>query len=92
MVKVKVQAPAVQAAVPFCVLAPVTATDTVGLSPATVPQAPPTDVAVRLVENGKVRAVPLTDVSVTTGGVVSMRDRSGRRSCRCWSRRRSGSR
>ena len=50
MVKVKVQAPAVQAAVPFWVLAPVTATDTVALSPAAVPQAPPTEVTVTLVE------------------------------------------
>ena len=46
VVNVKVQAPAVQAAVPFWVLAPVTATDTVAMSPAAVPQAPPTEVAV----------------------------------------------
>ena len=64
---VNVQAPAVQVAVPFCVLAPVTATETVALSPAAVPQAPPTEVTVTLVVNGNVRAVPLTDVSVTTG-------------------------
>ena len=48
--KVKLQAPAVQAAVPFCVLAPVTPTDTVAVSPDAVPQAPPTDVAVTFVE------------------------------------------
>ena len=56
---------------PFCVLAPVIATDTVALSPAAVPQAPPTVVTVALVEYGKVRTVPLTVVSVTTGAVVS---------------------
>ena len=56
-----VQAPAVQAAVPFWVLAPLTTTETVALSPAAVPHAPPTDVAATFVVYGKVRAVPLTD-------------------------------
>ena len=37
-----------------------------------MPQAPPTEVAAMFVDKGKVRAVPFTDVSVTTGAVVSM--------------------
>src|SRR4051794_2495123 len=67
---VNVHAPVVQAAVPFCVLAPVIATDTVGFTPAAVVHVPPTVVTVAFVENGKVRAVPFTDVSVTVGAVV----------------------
>ena len=56
---------------PFWVADPVTATATVDASPASTPQAPPTAVAVTLIESGKVRAVPLTVVSVTTGSVWS---------------------
>ena len=48
-----------------------TAIATVAASPAAVPHAPPTVVAVTLVENGNVRAVPFTVVSVTTGAVAS---------------------
>ena len=54
--------PSVQVAVPFCVLAPVIATETVVLTPAAVVQVPPTVVTVAFVVNGKVRAVPLTVV------------------------------
>ena len=56
---------------PFSVLAPVTAMATMAASPAAVPQAPPTVVAVTLIASGKVRAVPLTLTSVTTGAVRS---------------------
>ena len=70
MVGVKVQALVVQAAVPFCVLAPVIATETVGFTPAAVVHAPPSVVTVALVVNGNVRAVPLTVVSVTVGAAV----------------------
>ena len=66
-VGVKLHALAVHAAVPFCVLAPEIAIDTVGLTPAAVVHAPPRVVTVALVESGKVRAVPLTVVIVTTG-------------------------
>ena len=72
VVGVKVQAPVVQAAVPFCVLAPRIATDTVGFTPAAVVQVPPTVVTVAFVVNGKVRAVPLTVVMATTGAAVLM--------------------
>src|SRR5262249_54338772 len=51
-------APEAHAVVPFCVAAPVIAILTVGLSPAEVPHAPPSDVTARLVEYGNVRAVP----------------------------------
>src|SRR4051812_1157636 len=70
VVGVNVHAPVVQAAVPFCVLAPAIAIDTVGFTPAAVVHVPPTVVAVVLVMNGKVRAVPLTVVSATTGAAV----------------------
>ena len=66
----KVHALAAQAAVPLCVLAPVIDTETVVFTPAAVVQAPPTVVTVAFVEYGKVRAVPFTDVSVTTGALV----------------------
>ena len=56
---------------PFWVVEPVTAMATVDASPATTPQAPPTAVAVTLIDSGKVRAVPLTVVRVTTGAVAS---------------------
>ena len=72
MVGVKVHAPVVQVAVPFCVLAPRIATDTVGLTPAAVVQVPPKVVTVVLVMNGKVRAVPLTVVIATIGAAVLM--------------------
>ena len=71
MVGVKVQVPAVQVAVPFWVLAPVIATETVALSPVAVPQVPPTVVTVALLMYGNVRVVPFTVVSVTTGVVLS---------------------
>ena len=48
-----------------------TAIATVAASPAAVPHAPPTAVAVTLIESGNVRAVPFTVVSVTTGSVWS---------------------
>src|SRR3954452_8250890 len=70
VVGAKAQAPVVQAAVPFCVLAPVIATDTVGFTPAAVVHAPPRVVTVVLVVYGNVRAVPLTVVSVTVGAAV----------------------
>ena len=60
-----------QAAAPFSLPAPVTAIDTVAASPEAMPHAPPTLVATTFVRNGKVRAVPLTVVSVTTGAVLS---------------------
>src|SRR4051794_31307572 len=69
---VNVQAPVVQAAVPFCVLAPRIATDTVGLTPAAVVHAPPTVATVAFVVYGNVRTVPLTVVSVTAGAAVLM--------------------
>src|SRR4051812_32541672 len=70
VVGVKVHAPVVQGAVPFCVLAPVIATETVGLTPAAVVHTPLTFVAVGVVVEGEVRAVPLTDVTVTVGAAV----------------------
>jgi hypothetical protein len=69
-VGVKVQALAVQAAVPFCVLAPVIDTLTVGFTPAPVVQPPPMEVTVPLVEYGNVRATPLTVPMETTGAAV----------------------
>ena len=63
--------PAVQVPVPLCVLAPVIDTETVALSPIAAPQVPPTVVTVALLMYGNVRAVPFTDVSATTGRVVS---------------------
>ena len=67
-----VHAPAVHGAVPFCVLAPVTPTATVAVSPGAVPHAPPTEVTAAFVTKGNVRAVPFTVVKVTTGDVASM--------------------
>ena len=67
---VKVQAPVVQVAVPFWVLAPRIATDTVGFTPAAVVQVPPTVVTVVFVMKGNVRAVPFTVVIATTGAAV----------------------
>ena len=58
------QAPATQVAAPFSLPAPDTDTDTIVLSPAAVPPAPPTAVAATFVRYGKVRAVPLADASV----------------------------
>ena len=63
-------APAEHAALPFCVLAPVIATDTVGFTPAAVVHAPPSDDTVTFVTNGNVRAVPFTDANVTVGAAV----------------------
>ena len=71
LTNVYVHAPAVQFAAPFSLPAPVTAIDTVAASPDVTPQAPPTLVATTLVRKGKVRAVALTVVSVTTGAVLS---------------------
>src|SRR5262245_61303205 len=70
VVGVKVQALAAHAAVPFWLLAPVIATDTVAFTPAAVVHAPPRVLTVAFVMNGKVRAVPFTDVSVTVGAAV----------------------
>ena len=70
VVGVNVHAPVVQVAVPFWVLAPRMATDTVGFTPAAVVQVPPSVVAVVFVVYGKVRAVPLTVVKVTAGAAV----------------------
>ena len=70
VVGVKVQALLVQVAVPLCVLAPVTETETVVLTPAAMVHAPPTFVTVAFVVYGKVRAVPFTDVTVTVGADV----------------------
>src|SRR5262249_23168166 len=72
VVGVKVHALEVQAALPFCVLAPVMATDTVGFTPAAVVHAPPMVVTVAFVTYGHERAVPLTVVSVTVGAAVLM--------------------
>src|SRR3954464_1063782 len=69
---VNVPAPAAHAAVPFCVLAPAIAIDTVGLTPAAVVHAPPSVVTVAFVMNGNVRAVPFTVATVTTGAAVLM--------------------
>jgi hypothetical protein len=69
---VKVHAPAEHAAVPFWVAAPAMLTDTVLLSPAAVPQLPPTLVTAWLLLKGNVRTVPLTRVTATLGAVVSM--------------------
>ena len=63
--------PAVQVAAPFSLPAPVTDTDTVAASPVATPHTPPTVVATALVRYGKVRAVPFTLTSVTTGAVLS---------------------
>ena len=70
VVGVKVHALAVQVAVPFCVLAPRIATDTVGLTPAAVVHAPPRVVTVAFVLKGNVRTPPLTVVNVTVGAAV----------------------
>ena len=72
VVGVNVHAPVAQAAVPFCVLAPRIATDTVGFTPAAVVHAPPSVVTVVFVLKGKVRTPPLTVVSVTVGAAVLM--------------------
>ena len=56
---------------PLSLPAPVTVTDTVAMSPVATPQAPPTEVPAVFVSKGKVRAVPLTFVSVIVGPVVS---------------------
>src|SRR3954469_18147030 len=72
VVGVNVHAPVAHAAVPFWVLAPVTAIETVGLTPAAVVQVPPSVVTVVFVMNGNVRAVPLIVVSATTGAAVLM--------------------
>src|SRR3954447_7426436 len=69
---VNVHAPVVQAAVPFCVLAPRIATDTVGFTPAAVVHVPPSVVTVELVGKGNVRTDPFTVVSATTGAAVLM--------------------
>src|SRR3954447_7900970 len=69
-VGVNVHAPVAHAAVPFCVLAPAIAIDTVGLTPAAVVHAPPSVVTVAFVMNGNVRAVPLMVPTVTTGAAV----------------------
>src|SRR3954469_14082464 len=70
VVGVKVHAPVVQGVVPFCVLAPVIATDTVGVTPAAVVHTPLTLVTVVFVMYGNVRAVPFTEVIVTVGAAV----------------------
>src|SRR5262245_59575322 len=70
VVGVYVHAFAAQGAVPFCVLAPVIATDTVALTPDAVVQVPPSVVTVALVVYGNVRATPFTVASVTVGAVV----------------------
>ena len=70
VVGVKVHAPAAHAAVPFCVLAPRIATDTVGFTPAAVVHAPPSVVTVVFVLKGNVRTPPLTVVNVTVGAAV----------------------
>src|SRR3954447_11976214 len=70
VVGVNVHAPVVQGAVPFCVLAPVIATETVGFTPAAVVHVPPTVVTVRFVEYGNVRAVPFSVVIATVGAAV----------------------
>jgi hypothetical protein len=67
---VNVHAFAEHAAVPFWLLVPVIATDTVGFTPAAVVHAPPKVLTVALVMNGNVRAVPLTVVSETVGAAV----------------------
>ena len=71
LTNVYVHAPATHAEAPFSLPAPVTETDTVGVSPLATPHAPPTVVATAFVRKGNVRAVPLTVVSVTTGSVLS---------------------
>ena len=65
-----VQALVVHVAVPFCVLAPLMAIDTVVLTPAAVVHAPPRVVTVAFVVYGNVRAVPFTCVRVTVGALV----------------------
>jgi hypothetical protein len=70
VVGVNVQALAVQAAVPFCVLEPEIATDTDALTPAAVVHEPPSVLTVTFVTNGNVRAVPFTEVSETVGAAV----------------------
>jgi hypothetical protein len=62
----------VHGAVPFWVAAPVMAIETVALSPAAVPQLPPSDVTEVFVLYGNVRGVPLTEVKLTAGAAVSM--------------------
>ena len=71
VVRVRVQAPAVQVAVPFSDPAPPIVTLMVVELPAAVPQAPPTEVTVAFVESGNVCAAPLTVVRVTAGAVLS---------------------
>jgi hypothetical protein len=71
VVGVNVHVPAVHGAVPFCVLVPLIATETVAASPIAAPHVPPKAVTVALLRYGKVRAVPFTDVSATCGSVLS---------------------
>ena len=67
-----VQALALQAAVPFWLLAPEMATLTVVFTPAAVVHTPPIVLTVVFVMNGNVRTVPFTEVSVTVGAAVLM--------------------
>ena len=67
---VNVHALVLHAAVPFCVLAPVIAIDTVAFTPAAVVHVPPSVLTVAFVMKGNVRAVPLTEASVTVGAAV----------------------
>ena len=68
---VYVHTPAEHGAVPLWVAVPVTATLTVAGSPAAVPHAPLTVVTDEFVVYGNERAVPFTDVSATSGAVLS---------------------
>src|SRR3954464_4621075 len=70
VVGVNVHAPVAHGAVPFCALAPVIATDTVGFTPAAVVHAPPRVVTVAFVVNGRAGAVPLIVAIVTIGAEV----------------------
>src|SRR5262245_12837474 len=68
---VYVQLPAVHGTVPPCAPTPVTTTETVGLSPVAVPHVPPREVTAVAVENGKLRGVPLTEVTAAVGATLS---------------------
>ena len=69
--RVYAQLPALHGAVPFCVPAPASATETDATSPTAAPHVPPTLCTGALVVYGNVRGAPLTLVRVTAGAVLS---------------------
>ena len=72
VVSVRVQLPAAHEVVDGAVAAPLIRGETVAVSPVKVPQVPPIVVTFVFVLCGKVRVIPFTVVTTTTGAVLSM--------------------